>query len=149
MIPAGPTLVDMIANAALYFGAVTHLAGEIGREAERRLAFVDARDNFYAVARRGMDTPVVWLDGMAARARKLVTRQLLPQAAAGLRKLGIDEGDIDHWLGIIGARVESRRTGAWWQREWVRCHGKDMQALTQAYLDRQQTDEPVHTWTLD
>ena len=149
VIPAGPTLTDMIANAAFYFGAVNWLAGEIGRDAQARLPFVDARDNFYAAARQGLDVPVTWLDGTAGRVRKLIRRVLLPKAADGLRQLGVAAADIDYWLGIIHARVESRRTGAWWQRQWVQRHGADMQALTEAYLERQRSDEPVHTWMLE
>ena len=149
VIPAGPTLTDMIANAAFYFGAVNWLATEIGGDPHRRLPFEDARDNFYAAARHGLDVPVTWLDGTVARVRKLIRLALLPKAAEGLRRLGVHEAEIEHWLGVVAGRVESRRTGAWWQREWVQRHGTDMQALTEAYLERQQSDEPVHTWTLD
>jgi len=148
VIPAGPTLVDMTANAAFYFGAVTFLAREIGGDAERRLPFVDSRDNFYAVARRGLPSQVFWLDGISGTAGDLVLNVLLPQAAAGLQNLGIDESDATRWLDIIRRRVESGRTGAWWQREWVQHHGADMQALVDAYLIRQETDVPVHEWTL-
>ena len=149
VIPAGPTLTDMVANAAFYFGAVSWLASEIGRDAQGRLPFGDARDNFYAAARHGLDVPVTWLDGTVGRVRKLIRLVLLPKAAEGLRRLGVAATDIEHWLGIVRKRVESRHTGAWWQREWVHRHGPDMQALTEAYLEHQQSDSPVHTWTLE
>jgi hypothetical protein len=118
-------------------------------DAERRLAFADCRDNFYAVARHGMASQVMWLDGTSGSARDLVLNVLLPQAAAGLRDLGIDDGDAARWLEIIRQRVECGRTGAWWQREWVRRHGADTRALVDAYLARQETDVPVHEWTFD
>jgi len=149
VIPAGPTVTDMIANAAFYFGAVSWLAEEIGGQAQRRLAFTDCRDNFYAAARRGLTSSVLWLDGVSGSVGDLVLNLLLSRAAQGLRGLGIDGPEAEHWLGIVRRRVETGRTGAWWQREWVRCHGADMRALVEAYLVRQETDSPVHEWTLD
>ena len=148
VIPAGPTITDMVANAAFYFGAVTALARELRAGTGQRLAFEQARANFYAAARYGMDTDITWLDGESGTVRELVSERLVPVAAEGLRSLGIAEADIGTWLGIVGARVRTGRTGAWWQRAWVEAHGLDMERLTAAYLERQATDSPVHGWTV-
>lgn len=149
VIPAGPTLVDMVANSALFFGAVKSLAEEIGVEAESRLPFLNARADFYAAARHGLDANVSWLDGVAGRIRDLLLEQIIPLAESGLTAYGMSQSEIAYWLGIVRMRVESGRNGAWWQNAWVERHGHDPVALTHAYLERQQSDEPVHTWSLD
>lgn len=149
VIPAGPTLVDMVANSALYFGAAKALSAEIGDAPENRLPFARAQADFYKAARYGLEAQISWLDGDSGSVRRLVLERILPLAGAGLAGYGFDETEIGYWLGIIRRRVESGRNGAWWQNAWIDKYGRDMEALTHAYLDHQQTDEPVHTWTLD
>ena len=146
VIPAGPTITDMIANTALYFGAVTAMSRELGVDVGDRLNFDQARANFYAAARGGLDAEITWLDRERGTARDLLLERVLPQASEGLEMLGISSREAGHWLGIIEQRARTGRTGAWWQESWVRGHGADMRRLTEAYLSRQATDEPVHTW---
>ena len=62
--------------------------------------------------------------------------------------MGIDADEADLWLGVIAERLRTGQTGAAWQRAFVAHHGPDMQGLTSAYLDRQQSGRPVHEWTL-
>ena len=59
ILPAGPSLVDMIANAALYLGLARHLA--LGSASgDGGLPFEAARANFYAAARDGLDARLRW-----------------------------------------------------------------------------------------
>jgi gamma-glutamyl:cysteine ligase YbdK (ATP-grasp superfamily) len=148
VIPAGPTVMDMIANAALYFGAVRALAAELGVATESRLPFLAARENFYRAAREGLSARLTWLDGESGDARDLVLERVLPLAEIGLSKYGIKEAERHRWLDIVRRRVETGRNGAWWQRAWVASNGPDPVALTRAYLKRQQTDIPVHQWDI-
>ncbi|AHE99499.1 hypothetical protein [Thioalkalivibrio paradoxus] len=146
-LPAGPTLPDMLANAALLLGLVEHLVASPGA-GHGTLPFASARDNFYAAARYGLKGRLQW-DGQASRpARQLLQHQLLPRAAEGLDRLGIDANERDHLLGIIAARIESGQTGSVWQQQWVDRHGRDMTALTRAYRAWQATGRPVHSWSL-
>ena len=69
-------------------------------------------------------------------------------ATEGLADLGIYDSNIKQWLGIIQGRAESRQNGATWQRAWVAKHGHDMQAMVNRYYELQQTEQPVHEWTL-
>ena len=78
----------------------------------------------------------------------LLTEYLLPMAKDGLNQLGIDRQDISYYLGIIEQRIISGQNGAVWQRRYVKKHGKDMLALTRAYLKMQQSGQAVHEWTL-
>ncbi|MCA1790766.1 MAG: glutamate--cysteine ligase, partial [Thioalkalivibrio sp.] len=77
-----------------------------------------------------------------------IQQVLLPHAADGLDRLGIDASERDHLLGIVAARVQSGQTGSIWQQQWVERHGRDMAALTRAYFAWQRTGRPVHTWSL-
>jgi gamma-glutamyl:cysteine ligase YbdK (ATP-grasp superfamily) len=150
VVPAGPTLRDCIANAAFYYGLIYGLS--TWREPiESRLPFAKARDNFYSAARYGLNARLLWTDEHGERelgARQLVLEELLPLARRGLQTRNIPDGEIDEYLNIIGARVETSQNGAAWQRRWVAMHGTDLHALVRAYRERQESGEPVHTWSL-
>ena len=148
VVPGGPGIADVIANAALFFGLMQTLMTQ-ANPPEHELAFATARDNFYAAAHHGLDAHVVWLDGRRGSIQALLADQLLPQARAGLASLEIDAADIERYLGIIEARVRSGQTGSAWQRAWVERHGRDMAALTHAYRQRQESQAPVHEWSLE
>jgi hypothetical protein len=145
VVPAGPTVMDSIANMAFYFGMTCALA-EQEEPPEQRLPFELARDNFYQAARHSINAEVVWLDGQRGGMRALCREQLLPLAHQGLVSLGIDREEADHWLGFIKGRLATGRNGAGWQRAWVTRHGADMAALTEAYLEHQESGRPVHEW---
>jgi gamma-glutamyl:cysteine ligase YbdK (ATP-grasp superfamily) len=148
VVPAGPTVADLIANAAFYYGLVAALA--LRRvPIEEAMPFAAARDNFYAGARHGLDARQHWpgADGDVP-VPVLVLEELLPLARRGLAWLGIPEAEIDAELSLIEARVRSGRTGARWQRSWVERHGRDFPGLARAYLERQRTGVPVHRWAL-
>ena len=139
---------DLIATAALYFGAIQDLLAEADPTGAL-IPFPVAQSNFYAAARLGLEAKLRWLDGRPATARTILTQDLLPRARRGLRVLGIDDDEIDTWLGIIAARLGTGQTGAEWQRAWVERHpDQDMAGLLQAYLDQQHRGRPVHEWPL-
>lgn len=145
--PAGPTLTDMLANAAFLLGLVESLVAEAGNGAGD-LPFANARDNFYAAARFGLNSRLHWAGESNRPVRQLLQQDLLPRAAEGLQRLEVDGSECDHLLGIIAARVETGQTGSDWQQRWVERHGRDMVALTKAYRACQETGHPVHTWSL-
>ncbi len=147
VIPAGPTVCDCFANAALYFGLVCELAAA-EQPPESALDFAAARRNFYAAARNGLRAKVTWLGGWRGNIQDLLLETLLPLAHRGLERLGLDAAVREHYLGIVEQRVRSGRTGAAWQRAYVEKHRCDMAALTAAYLERQERGNPVHEWTL-
>jgi gamma-glutamyl:cysteine ligase YbdK (ATP-grasp superfamily) len=145
VIPAGPTITDCIANAAFYYGLVRYLVS-LPDPVEEDIDFPTARENFYAAARHGIDAEIVWRDGRRVPIRRLILDHLLPEARTALGLWNIPRAEIDRYLDVIEARAETGQTGAAWQRRWVATHGADMAALTLAYHESQQTDEPVHTW---
>ena len=147
VIPGGPTIVDMIANAAMFFG-LTQALMSADVPPEEQLPFATARDNFYAAAQHGLDAHVTWLDGSRSSVQNLLLEQLLPVARQGLEQLEIDTDDINRYLGIIEARTRLGQTGTVWQRSYVERHGDDMAAMTHAYHAHQETGAPVHEWAI-
>lgn len=145
VLPAGPTVVDSIANAALFYGAITALANQY-EIPEQVLPFVQAKENFYLAARQGLDTRVNWLHEQSMPITVLLSEHIIPMAREGLSQIGVSHHDIDLYLGIIEARLDNRQTGAMWQRAFINKHGKDMRKLTLAYIERQQSGQPVHLW---
>lgn len=146
VLPAGPTVRDMMANAALYFGAVYMLAGRL-EDAEADLPFAVARENFYESARRGLDAEIHWLGGPGKRPVREVLEELIPLAAEGLAAQGMDEDLINHYLGIVSLRLTCGRTGAEWQLAHFDRYA-DLHKLTAAYVENQRTGRPVHEWPL-
>lgn len=148
VIASGPTVVDMIANAAFYYGLVTYLA-TLPQAPERHIGFVQARDNFYSAARFGLDAQIQWLDQRKGSLRDLLQNELLGVARAGLQMMDLNPDDIQNYMGIIEDRVRTRQNGAKWLRDYVQRHGDDFTTLTLAYLKKQNKGEPVHKWTFD
>lgn len=147
VIPAGPTIIDAFANAALFWGLVRALVDR-GEADTPSITFEQARWNFYEAARYGMHCSTNWLDGRLRPLREVLIEDCIPLAAEGLAAVGIEGGHIDHFLGIIGERTASGQNGATWQRRWVARHGFDVRALTENYMQRQNTEIPVHEWDL-
>ena len=92
VLPAGPTVVDMLANAAFYFGLARQLADE-DRPIWSQLPFAVAEDNFHAAARAGHRGDRSTGPGSArSRSPTWCGRALLAKAHAGLEKFGVDSG---------------------------------------------------------
>jgi gamma-glutamyl:cysteine ligase YbdK (ATP-grasp superfamily) len=152
VLPAGPTVADVVANAAFYYGLVRALA-ETERPVWTQMSFAAAADNLVEGSRHGIDARVYWPGIGEAPVAELTLRRLLPQAWEGLRMWGIDAADADRMLGIIEQRCLKGRTGATWQVEAVRRleHGQAdrraaLRRMTQGYIERMATNQPVHTW---
>ena len=147
-------MLDEVANAAFWLGIVSALAHQ-ERDVRESIDFDDARANFVAAARLGLDSHLAWC-GLAETqsARQLISERLLPLAREGLRAGDLDEGDIDRYLGIIEERVESKQTpSAWLLRSYARMKNRGsllerLASLTAALAERERTGEPVHRWSL-
>ena len=153
ILPAGPTPLDEVANAAFWFGLISALLEEhpdIGRAIE----FDDAESNFLQAARGGLSAQFTWFGGRPVPARDLILEELLPLARAGLTRGKIDGADIDRYLGVIDERVRSGQTGSQWllqsfsgmKRQGTA--GERLGALTKATIANQQRGDPVHRWPL-
>jgi len=143
---AGPSLPDVIGNIAFYLGLVRYY---FHREPplDSQISFEDARRNFYAAARHGLNALVRWTGGREGPLGDLVARELLPAAREGLLRMRIDKEDIDYYLDeVIGRRVLCGKNGARWQRDFIARHGPDFRRLTEAYYENQRRNLPVCLW---
>ncbi|WP_154795098.1 glutamate--cysteine ligase [Occultella kanbiaonis] len=154
VLPAGPTVVDVLANAAFYYGAVQMLASE-DRPTWTKLSFDGARSNFETAARDGVDSVLYWPGYGEVPWDELVLRHLLPLAAEGLRRRHVSTSVIERYLGIIEARAKLRRNGASWQVEAVAAlergglgRAEALSEMLRLYMDGMHANEPVHTWDL-
>lgn len=145
VMAAGPSIIDMIANAAFYYGVV-HMLALGATPPETLLPFAQARDNFYGAAREGLDAPLSWLDGRTRCAADILI-DLLPMAREGLQQQGLAAPDIDRYLDVLAVRLRTRRNGAAWQLAHHAQHG-DLFKLTADYLANQRSGLPVHEWPL-
>lgn len=150
VLPAGPTVVDEVANAALFYGLMNGLADDY-RDIRERISFAEAKGNFLASAYHGLRASYRWLDGGRMRARDLLLQELLPAARAGLAALGVPPEDTERYLDIIEERTDSGRTGATWLLEALadtpeESRMRTCQAAVRVMRDRQLTDTPVHRW---
>jgi len=153
VLPSGPTVVDILANAAFYYGLVRTLADE-DRPIWSQMSFSAAEENFHAGARDGIDARVYWPGVGEVPATELVLRRLLPMAHRGLERWGIDAGDRDRLLGIIERRCVTHRNGATWQAaEFHRLYedrqldrADALREMTLRYREHMHSNVPVHDW---
>ncbi len=151
VIPAGPSTLDEMANAAFWCGLMVEF-GAREEDITRRIDFDQAAANFYTAAREGVGSHFEWLDHEEISARELVLERLLPMAQNGLRRQGINEDDARKYLTVVEERVRSGRTGARWQlSSWNSLRDRSTPAerataLVAATVQRQLTGRPVSEW---
>lgn len=144
-LAAGPTVIDSIANAAFYYGLAQNICEDI-LEKGLPLPFAQAKDNFYQAAHYGLDGTIIWFDGARHRLQDLLKSELLPRAISGLKSLGVDNADIDNYLGIIRRRIITKQNGSYWQRRFIQTCNHDFTEMTRHYLKNQNAGQPVSEW---
>ena len=164
VLPAGPSVVDTLANAAVFYGALRVLVddgpdprgggtpgGPVGSGAQ-----VEAvRAGFLDCARTGLAGRAAWPGRGVVGVRALLLEHLLPLAADGLAREGVPGPVVDRYLGIAEARAATGITGAVWQTRAVAAleeRGADrataLHGMFGRYLEGMHGGEPVHTWPL-
>ncbi len=152
-LPAGPSVLDEMANTAFFLGLMTELPEEFG-DITKYMTFDDAKNNFFNAARYGLSGQIRGLDGKSRRVGKLIEEELVPRAKRGLKRAGIDEDDIERLLGVIKTRVKSEKTGAGWMINSLAGMDKrakpnvKLRSLTAAMKAHQESGEPLHEWPL-
>ena len=151
VLPAGPTVVDTMANAAFYFGLVRALA-EQDRPIWSQMSFAAAEENFHAAAIAGIDSQVYWPGVGQVSASELVVRRLLPLAATGLEAWGVPGDEAGQLLDIIQQRCVQGRNGATWYVGQVHARSDEgtryevIRRVLGDYRERMHSNDPVHTW---
>jgi hypothetical protein len=157
-LPAGPTVIDMLANAAFLIGLSLWLAGQDQRWTYA-VPFERADHSFYRAAQQGLSARLSWPSEHRDQIRTLpaaeLVSELVPAARQGLRQAGVADAEADSLLDVIAARAASGQTGSAWQRavlagaERGRDRDQALAAMLACYLERADTGRPVHTWPLN
>ncbi|MEA2294906.1 MAG: hypothetical protein QOE86_2545, partial [Solirubrobacteraceae bacterium] len=153
VLPAGPTVADILANAAFYYGLIHELV-TADRPLWSQMSFSAAEENFHAGARDGIEARVYWPGLGEVPVAELVLRRLLPVAHRGLETLGVDAGDRDRLLGMIEQRCIRQTNGAAWQAAtFHHLYGERkldrmdaLRGLTLRYRELMHSNAPVHEW---
>ncbi|MFC7403153.1 glutamate--cysteine ligase [Citricoccus sp. GCM10030269] len=154
LLPAGPTVVDMVANAAFFFGLVKYLV-ETEENPWERMSFAVARKNFYECARHGLNASVYWPGSGDVPVTELLDRHLVPAAREGLQLLDVDEQVAEHYLSVLTGRTRNGQNGATWMARTLgrfedSClpRKEALARLVDRYGEHMRGGEPVHTWPL-
>ncbi|MFX4270908.1 glutamate--cysteine ligase [Propionibacteriaceae bacterium Y1685] len=152
VLPAGPTVVDTMANVAFYAGLVRALAVQ-ERPVWSQMSYSAAEENFTNGIRYGLAADVYWPRIGQVPVAELVVRKLLPLAADGLADWGADAEEISRLLGVIEQRCLRGGNGATWQTARVTAReaaGEErstaLAGMLAEYVERMHSNQPVHTW---
>ena len=152
-LPAGPSVVDEMANAAFFLGLMTELPEEFG-DITKYMSFDDAKNNFFNAARYGLNGQNCGIDGKSRRVGRLILEELLPRARRGLTRAGVNADDSERLLGIVGSRVKAEKTGAGWMIDSLAAMDKRakpnvrLRSLTASMKSHQESGEPLHEWPM-
>jgi CBS domain-containing protein len=151
VMPAGPTTVDEVANAAFWLGCMVAMGNQY-QDITKNIDFADVRDNFVKSAKFGIDTTFTWMKDKKITATELIIKELLPLAIEGLQQRKVNKADISKYMNIIEARAKEHKTGARWALRSITALKKEISneeavtVLTAAMVKNQQENQPVHTW---
>lgn len=154
-LPAGPSLVDMLANAALAIGLAKCMQAGI-RELLPAIPFNYCTANFYRAAQKGLEAELFWPSLQQSQPEYFavpdILKKLLPALPEHLAGMGFVEDDFMPLLQVIEERLANRQTGAQWQLNKLAELRKDMHkrdALTEMlkqYSRNSAANIPVARW---
>jgi len=151
VIPSGPTVLDEVANAAFWLGAMAGMDDQY-KDITKHISWEDVRDNFGKAAQFGIDTKFTWLKDKKITPTELALQELIPLAEHGLKLKGVESADITRYLDVIRGRAEKHMTGARWQlrafTSFIKHVTRDeaMAVLTQSIIKNQEQEIPIHKW---
>ncbi len=153
VIPSGPTIMDEIANTAFFVGMMAGMSKKY-KDIREHITFQDIKANFQAAARAGIRAQMNWFGDTHMPVRTLILDELLPLAESGLQDYGVDQKDIDKYLGVLRERVSTRRNGARWALESLQemkdkgTEDQRMRCLVSSMVKQQTTGRPISEWVL-
>lgn len=153
IMPAGPTIVDEVASAALWLGLMKGAQTEYG-DIRKLIKFEEVGHNFLAAARTGISSKFNWIDAKQIGASELIRAELIPLARHGLNRMGCNKADIDRYMDIIDERARMERTGAQWILNSYMgliddCNKEEaLSAITSSMVGKAREGKPGHEWDL-
>ena len=153
VLPSGPTVLDEVANAALWLGAMVQMQKEVG-DIRKSMSFEDVFDNFSKAAKFGIDSKFTWMHDQKISVAELAINELIPRARQGLEMRNINPDDISRYMDIIEARAREHMNGARWAlRSYTKLkkettEDEALTVLTHAMSVNAKQGLPVHTWRM-
>ncbi len=154
-LPAGPTALDMSANAAFSIGMAVGLEEKVD-EYISRIPFRFAEYNFYRAAKSGLGATILWPQNYQNKPVEVPIKNIIDDmlivANDGLAKLNVDREERDQYLNIIQRRLSTGITGASWSKNTLRHLRKSMAneaacaKLLDIYFANQMAGFPVSEW---
>ncbi len=154
-LPAGPTAIDMVANAAFYIGLAEYYRDKM-ETIMPALPFGLAEFNFYRAAQSGLSAKIIWpkpnQSGCSQQPLIDVLKQNIESAKEGLLSIGISSEEVEKYLGVIRKRVEKGMTGADWQlskiEQYAANHSKEEshRLMLEDYIQNSLSNLPLSEW---
>ncbi len=154
-LPAGPTALDMTANAAFTIGMAAGLAPKVEQYLSR-LPFQYAEYNFYRAAKNGLDATILWPQNYQNKPVEVpiknVIDDMLLVANDGLSSLGVELEERDKYLQIIQNRLSTGITGGSWAKQTLRylrqslTNDQACAKLLEIYYQNQLAGHPISEW---
>ena len=144
VLPSGPTLLDTQANIWFFIGLIEGLVNS--KIDLKKIPFEMLKDDFYAVAKTGLDTEF----HEAKDAKKVSLKEWILNDGLRLTKMGLNSfgiSDADEYLNIIQERTSSGQNGAAWQLSHFEKY-KSIPKLMEDYMHHARQNNPVHKWSL-
>ncbi|MEX1033674.1 MAG: glutamate--cysteine ligase [Cellvibrionaceae bacterium] len=155
-LPAGPSIVDMLANAALMIGLTKVMQKKINRLLPA-IPFDYCIRNFYRAAEKGLQAELIWPSATQNEPEyhrvSDILRDLLPRVPEQLAAAGFNEGDYVPLLDIIEERLDNGQTGSQWQLsklselETDLSRQKALAEMLQQYQQLSRQNIPVARWS--
>ncbi|MBX2846001.1 MAG: CBS domain-containing protein [Saprospiraceae bacterium] len=151
IFPAGPSILDEVANASFWIGLMNGMENAYG-DITTKMDFDDAKNNFFVASQHGLNSYMNWLDGHRISAAELLSKELLPIAREGLKQANITDADISRYMDVIEARIDKQITGSSWMLKSYNKLIKDAAkeeaatAITSSIVQNQRENIPVHKW---
>ncbi|GAA6170576.1 hypothetical protein NBRC116592_02460 [Colwellia sp. KU-HH00111] len=154
-LPAGPSALDMAANAAFTIGMAVGLAPRIEQYLSR-IPFQFAHYNFYRAAKNGLDATILWPQNYQNKPVEVPIRSIIEDmllvANDGLTSLGVDREERDKYLTIIKQRLAANITGGSWAKQTLKhlrntlSNDKACEKMLAMYYQNQLSGLPLSEW---
>ncbi|MEH6549743.1 MAG: glutamate-cysteine ligase family protein [Pseudomonadales bacterium] len=157
-LAAGPSAIDMVANAAFLIGLAEGLRPNIDALMSG-LPFHLAAYNFYRSAQYGLSSRLVWPHANQTGCKEYAVGELLAQclpiAADGLASIGVSSAEVDRYMDVITHRLSTGQTGSVWQMQSFDQLSQKMtrdaalHKMLESYIAHSEANLPVSSWALE
>jgi len=153
VLPSGPTVLDEVANAALWLGCMVQMHDDVG-DIRNKIGFEDVFDNFSKAAKFGIDSKFTWMFDKKIPVVELALEELIPRARKGLEMRKVDPDDISRYMDVIECRAKEHMNGARWAlRSYTKLkkettEDEALTVLTYAMCVNEKSGIPVHKWKM-